>query len=156
MAVEMDTQAPDFALSNQYGEEIRLSDFRGRPVVLVFFPLAFTGRCTGELCELRDNLAMFAEDGVELIGISVDSKASLRAWAEQEGYDFTLLADFWPHGAVAKQYGVFLEDRGVATRATFVIDADGVIRAAFRTDPGQARSLEDYRAALARLRETAD
>ncbi|HLU64563.1 MAG TPA: peroxiredoxin [Protaetiibacter sp.] len=155
MAVEMDTQAPDFALSNQYGEEIRLSDFRGRPVVLVFFPLAFTGRCTGELCELRDNLAMFAEDGVELIGISVDSKASLRAWAEQEGYDFTLLADFWPHGAVAKQYGVFLEDRGVATRATFVIDADGVIRAAFRTDPGQARSLEDYRAALARLRETA-
>jgi len=151
----MDTQAPDFALSNQYGEEIRLSDFRGRPVVLVFFPLAFTGRCTGELCELRDNLAMFAEDGVELIGISVDSKASLRAWAEQEGYDFTLLADFWPHGAVAKQYGVFLEDRGVATRATFVIDADGVIRAAFRTDPGQARSLEDYRAALARLRETA-
>lgn|SRR5690606_682459 len=155
VAVEMDTQAPDFALSNQYGEEIRLSDFRGRPVVLVFFPLAFTGRCTGELCELRDNLAMFAEDGVELIGISVDSKASLRAWAEQEGYDFTLLADFWPHGAVAKQYGVFLEDRGVATRATFVIDADGVIRAAFRTDPGQARSLEDYRAALARLRETA-
>lgn len=155
MAVEMDTQAPDFALSNQYGEEIRLSGFRGRPVVLVFFPLAFTGRCTGELCELRDNLAMFAEDGVELIGISVDSKASLRAWAEQEGYDFTLLADFWPHGAVAKQYGVFLEDRGVATRATFVIDADGVIRAAFRTDPGQARSLEDYRAALARLRETA-
>lgn len=156
MALENDTQAPDFDLPNQYGEHIRLSDFRGRkPVALVFFPLAFSSTCTGELCALRDNLALFKEHGVELIGISVDSKATLRAWAEQEGYDFTLLADFWPHGAVAKQYGVFLEDRGVATRATFVIDADGVIRAAFRTDPGQARSLEDYRAALARLRETA-
>lgn len=152
MAVEINTQAPDFALPNQYGEEVRLSDFRGRrPVVLVFFPLAFTGRCTGELCELRDNIGMFVDDGIELIGISVDSKAALRVWAEQEGYDFTLLADFWPHGAVAQQYGVFLEDKGFANRATFVIDAEGIIRASFATEPGQARSLEDYRAALARL-----
>jgi len=104
MALENDTQAPDFDLANQYGEHIRLSDFRGKkPVALVFFPLAFSSTCTGELCALRDNLAMFKTSGVELIGVSVDSKASLRAWAEQEGYDFTLLADFWPHGAVAKE-----------------------------------------------------
>ncbi len=149
MALENDTQAPDFDLANQFGEHIRLSDFRGtKPVALVFFPLAFSSTCTGELCELRDNLSLFRSNGVELIGISVDSKASLRAWAEQEGYEFALLADFWPHGAVAKEYGVFLEDRGFANRATFVIDAQGVIRASFITAPGEARSIDEYRAAL--------
>lgn len=152
MALENDTQAPDFELPNQYGERIRLSDLRGRrPVVLVFFPLAFSVTCTGELCALRDNLALFAERGVELMGISVDSKAALRAWGDQEGYDFTLLADFWPHGAVATEYGVFLEEKGFANRATFVIDADGILRASFIASPGQARSIEDYRAALDRV-----
>ena len=152
MALENDTQAPDFDLANQYGEHVRLSDFRGvRPVALVFFPLAFSSTCTGELCALRDNLNLFKEHGVELIGISVDSKATLRSWAEQEGYDFTLLADFWPHGAVAKEYGVFLDEKGYANRATFVIDVKGVIRASFVTAPGQARSLEEYTGALAEL-----
>jgi mycoredoxin-dependent peroxiredoxin len=152
VALENDTQAPDFDLANQYGEHVRLSDFRGvRPVTLVFFPLAFSGVCTGELCALRDNLALFQQQGVELIGISVDSKASLRAWAQQEGYDFPLLADFWPHGAVAKEYGVFLEEKGFANRATFVIDAQGVIRASFITAPGEARSIEAYREALAEV-----
>ena len=149
MALENDTQAPDFDLANQFGEHVRLSDFRGkRPVALVFFPLAFSTTCTGELCELRDNIEVFRQHGVELIGISVDSKATLRAWAEQEGYDFTLLADFWPHGAVAKEYGVFLEEKGFANRATFVIDTRGVIRASFITAPGQARQIDEYRAAL--------
>ncbi|WBU38460.1 peroxiredoxin [Homoserinibacter sp. YIM 151385] len=149
MALENDTQAPDFDLPNQYGEHVRLSDFRGkRPVALVFFPLAFSSNCTGELCALRDNLALFKQHGVELLGISVDSKASLRSWAEQEGYDFTLLADFWPHGQVAKEYGVFLEHKGFANRATFVIDAHGIIRASFITAPGEPRSIADYRAAL--------
>jgi peroxiredoxin len=149
MALENDTQAPDFDLANQYGEHVRLSDFRGvKPVTLVFFPLAFSSTCTSELCDLRDNLALFQQNGVELIGISVDAKASLRAFAEQEGYDFNLLADFWPHGAVAKEYGVFLPEKGFANRATFVIDVKGVIRASFITAPGQARSIEEYRAAL--------
>ncbi|MFZ2963446.1 MAG: peroxiredoxin [Rhodoglobus sp.] len=152
MALENDTTAPDFELANQFGEHVRLRDFRGRSAVaLVFFPLAFSSTCTSELCDLRDNLALFRAAGVELIGISVDSKATLRAWAEQEGYDFTLLADFWPHGDVAKQYGVFLEDKGFANRATFLIDAGGVIRASFITAPGQARSLDEYRAALEEL-----
>lgn len=141
--------APDFELSNQFGETVRLSDFRNRSAVaLVFFPLAFTGVCTGELCELRDNLALFQEAGVELLAISVDSKATLREFAEREGYEFTLLADFWPHGEVAHRYGVFLDDRGVAGRGTFLIDRDGVIRAAFETPTGQARSLDDYRDAV--------
>ncbi|WP_167045646.1 peroxiredoxin [Salinibacterium sp. ZJ454] len=149
MALEIDTHAPDFELPNQFGEHIRLSEFRGKkPVVLVFFPLAFTGVCTGELCALRDNLELFQQNGVELIGISVDSKASLRAFAEQEGYDFTLLADFWPHGGVSKEYGVFVEEKGFATRATFVIDTEGVIRARFINAPGEPRDIAEYRTAL--------
>ena len=149
MALENDTQAPDFELVDQFGQTTRLSDYRGRKAVaLVFFPLAFSGTCTGELCELRDNLALFKDHAVELIGISVDSKFTLRAWAEQEGYDFTLLADFWPHGEIAKEYGVFLAEKGFANRATFLIDESGIIRASFITAPGEARSLEAYRAAL--------
>ncbi len=152
MALENDTTAPDFELANQFGEHVRLSDFRGRkPVALVFFPLAFSSTCTGELCELRDNLALFSHRDVELIAVSVDSKASLRAFAEAEGYDFTLLADFWPHGAVAREYGVFLENKGFANRASFLIDINGVIRASFITAPGEARSIEAYKAALAAL-----
>ena len=153
MALENDTQAPDFDLANQFGEHVRLSDFRGvKPVALVFFPLAFSGVCTGELCALRDNLDIFTDHDVELLGISVDSKATLRAFAEQEGYDFQLLADFWPHGAVAKEYGVFLEEKGFANRATFVIDVKGVIRASFITAPGEPRSIEEYKAALDEVR----
>lgn len=152
MALENDTQAPDFELVSQFGEHIQLSRYRGeRSVALVFFPLAFSGICSGELCELRDNLALFADSGVELIGISVDSRHTLRAWGDQEGYGFTLLSDFWPHGSVAKEYGVFLEDKGFANRATFLIDPNGIIRASFITAPGEARSLAAYQAALEEL-----
>ena len=152
MALENDTQAPDFELPNQFGEHVRLSDFRGvRPVALVFFPLAFSSTCTSELCELRDNIALFADSSVELLGVSVDSKATLRAFAEAEGYEFNLLADFWPHGATAKEYGVFLPAKGFANRASFLIDTRGIIRASFITTPGEARSLAAYRAALEEL-----
>jgi mycoredoxin-dependent peroxiredoxin len=152
MTAEASTLAPDFDLANQFGERVRLSSFRGlRPVVLVFYPLAFSGTCTTELCELRDNLSLFKDAGVELLGISVDSKATLRAWAEHEGYDFSLLADFWPHGGIATQYGVFNADKGIANRGTFVIGVDGVIHSRFETGPSEARSLDDYRAAIAEV-----
>ena len=152
MALENDTQAPDFELPNQFGEHIRLSDFRHKkPVALVFFPLAFSSTCTSELCDLRDNLALFSDKSIELLGVSVDSKATQRAFAEAEGYQFNLLADFWPHGAVAKEYGVFLPEKGFANRATFLIDMNGIIRASFVTAPGEARSIAAYRDALAEL-----
>ena len=152
MALENDTLAPDFELLNQYGERVQLSQYRGeKSVALVFFPLAFSGMCSGELCELQGNLALFADAGVELIGISVDSRHTLRAWGDQEGYAFSLVADFWPHGAVAKEYGVFLGNKGFSNRATFLIDPSGIIRASFITAPGEARSLAAYRDALAEL-----
>lgn len=101
--------APDFTLTNQFGEEVTLSSFRGvKPVVLVFYPLSFSGICTGELCEIRDNFDSFASADVELMAISVDSKFVQKRFAEHEGYKFSVLADFWPHGQVARDYGGFL------------------------------------------------
>ena len=144
--------APDFSLVNQFGETVSLSQFKGKkPVVLVFYPLSFSGICTGELCELRDNFARFERQDVELLAISVDSKFVQKKFAEQEDYKFSVLADFWPHGAVAKAYGVFLEEAGISNRATFVIDVEGNLAAKFVTAPGQARSLDEYDQALASL-----
>lgn len=149
MAPAVGDLAPDFTLTDHHGEAVTLSELRGTPVALVFFPLAFTGRCTGELCELRDSIAMFDDASVQLLAISVDSHATLARFAEEEGYGFRLLSDFWPHGEVAKAYDAFLPERGIATRATFLIDAEGRIVETFRTSPGEARDLESYRAALA-------
>lgn len=152
MILEPGTPAPTFALVNQFGETVRLAELVGeKPVALVFFPLAFSRVCQGELCELRDNIGVFRDAGVDLVGISVDSKHTLRAWAEAESYDFPLLADFWPHGEVAAAFGAFDEQKGTAERATFVIGSDGVIRASFATPRGEARSLEQYRTALAAI-----
>jgi len=151
MAPTVGDIAPDFTLIDHRGEEVTLSALRGKPVALVFFPLAFTGTCTGELCELRDSMELFDDAGVELLAISVDSKATLARFAEVEGYAFRLLSDFWPHGEVASRYDSFLPQRGIATRATFLIDASGLVAAAFRTEPGEARPLAAYREALAKL-----
>ena len=152
MAVEIGDKAPDFELINQHGETVKLSSFHGKkPVVLVFYPLSFSGTCTGELCELRDNFSAFESKDVELMAISVDSKFTQKVFAEQEGYKFQVLADFWPHGAVAQSYGVFKEDAGIAIRGTFLIDLDGVVRAKFVNGPGEARDLESYKQALAAL-----
>jgi peroxiredoxin len=147
MSVSVGDKAPDFTLSNQFGEDFTLSS-QGKPIALVFYPFSFSGLCTGELCELRDNIQMFRDAKVELVGISIDSKYTQAAFAKSENYDFQLLADFWPHGEVSQKYGVFLEDKGFSTRATFLIDAQGVIAAKFVTAPGQARDLASYRKAL--------
>lgn len=152
MSLLIGDQAPDFTLSNQNGEEVTLSSFAGKKnVVIMFYPFSFTGICTGELCELRDNLALFEDANVELLAISCDSKFTQKVFAEQEGYTFDVLSDFWPHGEVSKAYGVFLEERGMANRATFVINKDGVLTAKFVTAPGQAREFADYKKAIEAL-----
>jgi peroxiredoxin len=152
MTLIIGDHAPDFELFNQFGATVKLSDFRGKkPVVLVFYPLSFSGICTGELCEIRDNFDKFDKENVELLAISVDSKYVQKQFADHEGYKFSVLADFWPHGAVAQAYGVFLEENGFSNRATFVINTDGELVAKFVTAPGQARSLDEYDRALASL-----
>jgi peroxiredoxin len=153
LAVEVGGVAPDFELKDQHGTPVRLSDFRGgRNVVLVFFPLAFSGVCTGELCAIRDELpTLVGDDETQVVAVSVDSMFAQRAWSEQEGYEFPLLADFWPHGDVARAYGVFDEDRGVALRGTFIIDKDGVVRWKVVNPTPQARDIADYQKALAAL-----
>lgn len=151
MTIEIGQQAPDFTLKNQHGEDVSLADLRGTPVALVFYPFAFSGICTGELCELRDNLAVFSDAGVELLAVSCDHMFSLRAYAEQDGYQFSLLSDFWPHGEVARSYGIFNEDLGCAVRGTYLIDAEGVVRWKVENQIGEARELSGYREAVAEL-----
>ena len=149
MSVTVGQAAPDFTLVNQDGQKVTLSDLRGRKVVLVFYPFAFSALCTDELCSLRDRRGEFDDDTV-LLGISVDTKYALKVFREVEGLGFDLLSDFWPHGAVAQAYGVFLPDAGgKATRATFVLDREGVVRWAVVNGPGEIRNPDDYRAALA-------
>lgn len=152
MPIDVGAQAPDFVLKDQNNQEVRLSDYRGRKVVLlVFYPLAFTGTCQGELCEVRDHLNDFVNDQVQVLTVSVDSPFSHKVWADQQGYQFPLLSDFWPHGAVAQAYGVFDEQRGIANRGTFLIDREGVVRFAEMNGPGQARDQNAWRKALAEV-----
>jgi mycoredoxin-dependent peroxiredoxin len=149
MPIEVGALAPDFTLRDQNNEQVTLSSFRGRKaVLLVFYPLAFTGICTGELCVVRDDLATFQNDDVQVITISVDSPYSHKIFAEREGYQFPLLSDFWPHGAVAQLYGVFNETAGIANRGTFLIDRDGVVRFAEMNEPGQGRDAQRWREAI--------
>ena len=152
MAVEIGEQAPDFELKDQHGTPVKLSEFRGsKNVVLVFYPLAFSGVCSGELCAMRDRFPEVSRDDVELLTVSVDSTFTHRAWSDQENFGFGLLSDFWPHGAVAKSYGVFDEGMGVATRGTFIIDKAGVVRWKVTNPIPQARDISEYQKALAGL-----
>ena len=152
MAVEVGHQAPDFELKDQHGTPVRLSGFRGKKnVVLVFYPLAFSGVCTGELTAMRDEFPEAARDDVELLAVSVDSGFALRAWSDAKSFGFPLLSDFWPHGDVARSYGVFDDNLGIATRGTFVIDTDGVVRWKVVNPVPEARDIADYQKALAAL-----
>lgn len=152
MPIEVGAEAPDFLLRDQNNQEVRLSDYRGRQnVLLVFYPLAFTGTCQGELCEVRDNLNEYVNDDVQVLTVSVDSVYSHKVWAEREGFEFPLLSDFWPHGAVAQEYGVFNAERGFSNRGTFIIDKAGVVRFAEQNMPGEARDQLAWRKALAEL-----
>lgn len=148
-AIHQGDEAPDFELSDSTGQPVRLSDYRGKKaVVLVFYPFAFSGICEGELCSIRDRMEQFSNDDVETLAVSTDARPSLKAWADKEGFEFPLLTDFWPHGGVAKQYGVFHEKVGAAERATFVIDKDGTVVYSVHNSLGEARDDDAYLEAL--------
>jgi peroxiredoxin len=153
MAVEVGSEAPDFTLNDYNKQRVTLSSFRGsQAVLLVFYPFAFSGTCHGELCQLRDELATYEDENVQVLGVSVDSPFALKAWANQEGFQFPLLSDFWPHGAVAQSYGVFNEAVGMALRGTFLIDDSGVVRFAEVNAPGEARDQDAWKKAVASLK----
>jgi peroxiredoxin (alkyl hydroperoxide reductase subunit C) len=152
MAPEVGTEAPDFTLKDQNNQEVTLSSFRGkRNVLVVFYPFAFSGICTTELCSVRDDLPNFQNDDVQILAISVDHPFTLKAWSDAQGYDFPLLADFWPHGEVAKAYGVFNDTRGMALRGTFLVDKDGIVRFSEVNQPGDARDQGGWKKAVAAL-----
>jgi peroxiredoxin (alkyl hydroperoxide reductase subunit C) len=150
--VNVGDEAPDFTLRDQNNEEFTLSSFRGTKAVLViFYPLAFTGICTGELCRVRDELPAFQNDDVQVVTISVDSTYSHKIFAEREGYDFPLLSDFWPHGAVAQAYGAFNDKTGFANRGTFLVDVNGIVRFTELNGPGEGRDATAWQAAIKAL-----
>ena len=149
MPLAVGTSAPDFTLKDQNNQEVRLADFHGRKaVLLVFYPLAFTGTCRGELTAIRDEIDLYVNDAVQVLTVSVDSTYSHKVWSLQQGFEFPLLADFWPHGGVAQAYEVFNPERGFANRGTFLIDAAGVIRFAEMLDPREPRDQKAWQQAL--------
>jgi peroxiredoxin len=130
MAVDVGSKAPDFTLTNQDRQPVKLSEQRGKPVVLAFFPAAFSSVCTKELCTFRDAMARLNSAKAQVYGVSVDTFFTLKAFQDAQGYNFPLLSDF--NKEAIKDYGVFNEDmiglKGIAKRAVFVIDKDGIVR----------------------------
>jgi peroxiredoxin len=153
MAIEIGHAAPEFSLKDQDGNVVSLSDYAGKQAVaLVFYPFTFTGVCEGELCAIRDDYAEFEAAGVQVLACSCDTRFAQAQWATQQGYQFPVLSDFWPHGEVAKAYDVFNDALGCAMRATFLIGKDGTIVDAFETpDLGTAREKSRYAEAIAKL-----
>jgi peroxiredoxin len=151
MSLNVGDVAPDFSLPDQDKQVVSLAELRGTPVLLVFYPFAFSGICTGELCQLRDELTTYTDAGVTVLAISTDPVFSLKAFKAQEAYDFRLLSDFWPHGAVAQAYDVFNDKAGMAVRGTFLIDAEGKIAFAEVNGPGDAREQSGWKDAVTKL-----
>ena len=137
--------APDFTLRDQFGQDVTLSSFRGRKaVVLFFYPYAFSGVCAGEMAGIRSRLAEFMTFDTEVLAISCDPVYSLRAFADQDGLNFPLLSDFWPHGEVARAYGVFDERKGCPRRSSYVIDKEGTVRWAVHNAMPEGRDLDEH------------
>ena len=151
--LDVGATAPDFTLRDQNQQPVALSSYRGRKnVLLVFFPLAFTGICQGELDAVRDNLPDFENEDTAVLAISVGPPPTHKIWAVQSGFTFPVLSDFWPHGEVSQAYGVFNDAAGISNRGTFVVDDAGIVRFAEMKQPGEARDRAVWSSALAALR----
>jgi peroxiredoxin (alkyl hydroperoxide reductase subunit C) len=153
LMLSVGTIAPDFTLRDQNQQRVSLSAYRGaKNVVLVFFPLAFTGICQGELDQLRDHLPVFENDDSAVLAISVGPPPTHKIWSLESGFTFPVLSDFWPHGEVSQAYGVFNDAAGYSNRGTFVVDRSGVIQFAEMKQPGEPRDQMLWTDALAALR----
>jgi mycoredoxin-dependent peroxiredoxin len=141
--------APDFTARNQHGELVSLTALRGAPAVLIFYPWAFSSICRGELAAVRDDHDRFTAAGARVLAVSCDAMFTLRAYADAEEIGFDLLSDHWPHGSIARAYGVFDSQAGCALRGTFVLNADGVVTWRVVNEIGEARDLAEVLANLA-------
>ena len=152
MTLSIGDAAPDFELKDQDGNEVSLNDLKGRKTLIVFIPFPFTGICEGELCDIRDNLHQLQSFDANVVSITCDTRPANKAWADSQNFGFQVLSDFWPHGATAQAYGCFNDITGSAMRATYVLDADGVVRDIIATDSlADPRSVADYPKALAQI-----
>lgn len=152
MAAEIGSPAPEFTLLAQDRSVVSLADLRGRKSLIVFIPLPFTRTCTTELCSIRDNLTSLQDANTNVVVITTDTYGANRGWAKAEDVTYPILSDFWPHGAVAEAYGCFNDSLGVADRATFVLDSEGIVREIIRSESfGEARPFASYTEALATL-----
>ncbi|MFN2451296.1 MAG: redoxin domain-containing protein [Candidatus Dormibacteria bacterium] len=149
MAIEVGAPAPEFTLKDETGTPVSLSDFRGRRVVLVFYPMAFSPTCTRELRDLTATAARYQAENAEVVGVSVDSHWTLAAYKRAEGLSARLLADFHPKGEVARLYDAYFEPAGFANRSTVVIDGAGTVAHIVSNGPGEARNADEYLRALA-------
>jgi mycoredoxin-dependent peroxiredoxin len=150
--IQVGDEAPDFTLRDQNREEFTLSAYRGsKAVLIVFYPFAFTGICTGELGRVRQDIDSFQNDAVQVVTISVDSPYAQKIFSQREEFEFPLLSDFWPHGEVAQAYGVFNSEGGFANRGTFLVDKDGVVRFAEMNSIGEGRDPATWLAAIKSL-----
>ena len=140
--------APDFGGRTQHGETLRLSELRGGRLAVVFYPWAFSGICRSELAALRDRLDRFEAARVRVLAVSCDAMFTLRAYADSEALPFDLVSDHWPHGAIARAYGIFDDGAGCARRGTFLLDADGTVRWTQVNGIGEARDIGDLLAVL--------
>jgi peroxiredoxin len=152
MPAEIGSPAPDFSLPDTDGETVSRDDFGGRKTLLVFIPFPFTGTCGDELCTLRDHLADLNELDANVVAITCDTRFANARWSEENGFGFPVLSDFWPHGAVAKDYGTFNPKTGSNNRVTFVLDAEGIVREIVASGSlGTPREYDEYVAALQRI-----
>jgi peroxiredoxin len=151
MPIAVGQPAPDFTLQDQDRKDVRLSSFRGRNVVLAFYPLDWSPVCSREHACFQDDLKSFAGVNAQVLGISVDSVWSHKAFAEKLGIHYPLLADFHPKGAVASQFGLYLADKGITNRATVIVDKDGIVRYVQVYDIPTQRSNADLVAELQKL-----
>ena len=152
MPITVGQSAPDFTLKNQNNEQVGLAGLlENGNVLVVFYPFAFTGTCTGELQALRDGRNEFFTDSLTTVAISCDTPFANKVFDQRESFDFSLLSDFWPHGATASAYGVFNADGGFANRGTFLVDRSGTVRFAEMNGPGQGRDPQAWRTAIAAL-----
>lgn len=149
MSVEVGSLAPEFTLPDADRAPVSLLEFRGKKaVLLVFYPFAFSGTCTGELTALRDDVDTFQNEQVQVLAISTDPVPALKAWSDAQGFTFPLLSDFWPHGEVATAYGVLHAQGGMPNRGTFLIGLDGVVTFAEVNGPGEARDQSAWKRAV--------